>query len=159
MTKFQTAAMLIVISALGACASLGFMQAISASPAGGGAYCDLQSAQPALRYFATPAALADWTRGRMLQVDTAVIGDGASVVLSMGRRPTAGYGVRFTGKGRLTEEGLMTLTVDWREPTPGLMQAQVLTGPCAIAAVTAGAKRVEVRDEKGELRAAADLRP
>ncbi len=56
-------------------------------------------------------------------------------VISMGRRPTAGYHLNLAQARARLEHGVVTIPVVWHEPAPGSITAQVITQPCLIVAL------------------------
>lgn len=59
-----------------------------------------------------------------------------AVAVSMGHRPSGGYGIRFSGV--TWDDDTINLTVVERQPAPGTAQIAVVTSPYAIAAVARG---------------------
>lgn len=77
----------------------------------------------------------------------------AVLVLAMGSRPTAGYGLALAERSAVRDADGLEVRVDWREPAPGSMQAQVITYPCLLIAVPGdGYAQVRVVDAQGTLR-------
>lgn len=78
--------------------------------------------------------------------------------LDMGRRPTAGYALGLlTGEAAVTD-GLATLRIEWREPEPGRLQAQVVTQPCLVLALPRGEHgALRVLDQAGRERFRAEV--
>lgn len=73
--------------------------------------------------------------------------------LEMGRQPSAGYGLTVRPHGMEIAGATLTLHVNWLEPLPGRVYAQVITRPCLLLSVPGGDyQRVRVRDQHGALR-------
>lgn len=77
----------------------------------------------------------------------------------MGQRPTAGFSLALADPKVAIAGGVGTVVIDFREPAPGLMQAQVLTSPCLLVRFP----RVDVRelrvvDPGGTVRASTAVR-
>lgn len=75
------------------------------------------------------------------------------LLIAMGQRSSAGYGLALADKVANVRDGVLTVRVDWREPPPGYLRAQVMTSPCLLAVVPdAGFNRVQVVDREGRVR-------
>ncbi len=75
------------------------------------------------------------------------------LVLAMGSRSTAGYGLSLAEKSAVVRDGVLTVRVDWSEPPPGALLAQVMTSPCLLMKVpTAPFDRIRVVDQQGRVR-------
>ena len=75
------------------------------------------------------------------------------LVLAMGSRSTAGYGLSLAEKSAVVREGVLTVRVDWSEPPPGALLAQVMTSPCLLMKVpTAPFDQIRVVDQQGRMR-------
>lgn len=75
------------------------------------------------------------------------------LLIAMGQRSSAGYGLTLADKVAVVRDGVLTVRVDWREPLPDRLRAQVMTSPCLLVAVPdAGFTRIEVVDQQGRLR-------
>lgn len=75
------------------------------------------------------------------------------LLIAMGQRSSAGYGLTLADKVAVVRDGVLTVRVDWREPLPDRLRAQVMTSPCLLVAVPdAGFTRIEVVDQEGRLR-------
>jgi len=84
----------------------------------------------------------------------------AVLLLEMGSRPTAGFGLRLAATQLIHDGDLQVVSIEWREPPPGSMAAQVLTSPCLVLALPAAMHgRIEVRDQDGDARFALGPRP
>jgi hypothetical protein len=81
---------------------------------------------------------------------------GTYVLVEMGQRPSAGYGI-LVSRRALLGNGMVQLSASLITPAPGEASAEVLTSPCALVALPQGTyTRVELRDPAGELLARAD---
>ena len=75
------------------------------------------------------------------------------LLIAMGQRSTAGYGLTLADEVATVRGGMLTVRVDWREPPPGRRQAQVMTSPCLLATVPeAGFTRIQIVDREGRVR-------
>ncbi len=75
------------------------------------------------------------------------------LLLAMGSRPTAGYGLSLAERAATVRDGVLTVRVDWGEPPPGVLLAQVMTGPCLLVKVPAASfDRIRVVDRQGRVR-------
>jgi len=70
------------------------------------------------------------------------------LLVRMGRKPTAGYAVRcLTERSGLTN-GTAVITLEWAEPPPDRLNAQVVTSPFVLLKITkAGYSRVKLVDQ------------
>lgn len=74
------------------------------------------------------------------------------VLVGMGQRPSAGYGLSLAGDVTV-QDGVLAVRVDWREPAPGHLQAQVVTSPCLLLKVPAvDFTHLRVMDREGRIR-------
>lgn len=75
------------------------------------------------------------------------------LLIAMGQRPSAGYGLNLIGETVAMEDGVLTVRVAWREPLPGYRQAQMISNPCLLAKLPdAGFSRIRVLDQDGRVR-------
>ncbi len=88
----------------------------------------------------TPPAI-DFTRERV-------------IAIYMGRRSTAGYRVEPAAATAILQAGgILEIPVTWTEPPPGTAQAQAITAPCVLVAVTQGDyTAVRIVDAQGRVR-------
>ncbi|MDF1551804.1 MAG: protease complex subunit PrcB family protein [Deferrisomatales bacterium] len=78
--------------------------------------------------------------------------------VDMGLRPTAGYALALANERAEVSDGMATLWIEWSEPHPEHLQAQMLTQPCLILAVPHGAYHtLRVLDQKGRERFRAEV--
>lgn len=90
------------------------------------------------------------------EVDFAVDG---LVLIEMGRRPTAGFGLAPLEPAFSVADGTARLSIAWQEPGPESVVAQVMTSPCLLIAVPRGDyDRIVVRDQDNQLRTSLRLR-
>jgi hypothetical protein len=74
----------------------------------------------------------------------------AVFVLSMGQRPTAGYGIELHSERATMQRESLMIPAGWQEPPPDTMVAQVVTSPCIVFTVPANRyETVRVRDRQG----------
>ena len=75
------------------------------------------------------------------------------LLIAMGQRPSAGYGLNLIGDSVVMEDGMLTVRVAWREPPPGYRQAQMISNPCLLLKLPkANFSRFQVRDQDGQVR-------
>lgn len=78
--------------------------------------------------------------------------------VGMGQRPTAGYSIEVV-RAELAGD-VLTLHVDWQEPAPGMLSAQVITHPCVVLQLAPlNVTRVRVVDQGGRVKADAPIGP
>ena len=78
----------------------------------------------------------------------------------MGFRPTAGYGLTLAAAKPEMRDGALEVRLEWREPAPGRLQAQMTTSPCILLEVPRGEfARIRIVDQAGELRIALKTGP
>lgn len=74
------------------------------------------------------------------------------LLIAMGQRSAAGHGLSLSGDATV-RDGVLTVRVDWREPPPGYLQAQVMTSPCLLLRLAAAPfTRIRVLDREGRTR-------
>jgi hypothetical protein len=74
------------------------------------------------------------------------------LLIAMGQQPSAGYGLSLNGDAAV-RDGVLTVRVDWREPSPGYRQAQVMSSPCLLAKMPdAPFARLQVLDQESRVR-------
>lgn len=85
---------------------------------------------------------------------------GAYVLVEMGSRPTAGYGI-LVSRQALLGSGRLQLSASLLAPDPASASAEMLTSPCVLVALPQSGvyTRVELRDPGGELLARTDAAP
>lgn len=75
------------------------------------------------------------------------------LLISMGRRPTAGYGLNVTAEAARLQGDTLQVTVVWQEPAADSVQAQMLTEPCLLLQLPAVPfQRIQVLDQAGQVR-------
>lgn len=123
------------------------------------AYCNTPGEDAAVHYFPDPPAFGEWIDAR----DVREFRRGAAslsgvLVVEMGRRPTAGYGLTVREGASRIHEGNLVLALEWTEPEEKALVAQVVTAPCIVIKAPAGDyDRVVVKDQSLETRAAVEL--
>ena len=60
------------------------------------------------------------------------------LLLSMGQQRTGGYAIRLAREEMQIENESAVISVQWKEPDPGMMVAQVITYPCVFIKVPRG---------------------
>jgi hypothetical protein len=79
------------------------------------------------------------------------------LLVDMGQRPTAGYRLALPEASWSLVDAQATLRVEFIEPAPGMMLAQVLTRPCLLVALpTVGYRVLRVVDQHGREQARLD---
>jgi hypothetical protein len=120
-------------------------------------YCDMDKNETAAISRATKQQLSAATTALIIQ-DTApttpVISNHSHALLlkiSMGRFLTAGYAIKILRAERI--EKTLILHIDWIEPPPGMLTAQVVTQPCVYLGLPdAVITRVQAIDTHGRVR-------
>lgn len=147
-----------LLAASGGCASMNEGRALEAEQIYADGLCGRTSNEPAARWIAG----AEELEAIRQQFGTHRLGPptfpevdfderGVLLVL-MGKRQTAGYGLALAEPGALTD-GVARVTLEWRQPAPDAMTAQVLTSPCVMVSLpSAGLERIDVYDQDGERR-------
>ncbi len=75
------------------------------------------------------------------------------VLVYMGQRPTAGYGLHLVNDKFRTYKQTAEVTLEWTKPGKGMMTAQVITNPCVVLAIPKnGYERLQIVDTGGEVR-------
>ena len=75
------------------------------------------------------------------------------VLVYMGQRPTAGYGLRLASNKFRTYKQTAEVTLEWTKPGKGMVTAQVITNPCVLVSVPkAGYERLQIVDTGGKVR-------
>jgi hypothetical protein len=76
----------------------------------------------------------------------------AILLVEMGQKPTAGYGLRLSEMPARRVGTTLEIPFRWSEPAPGAITAQVVTSPCVLLRVDAGdARSVRIVDEQGQV--------
>lgn len=84
---------------------------------------------------------------------------GVVLLISSGRRPTAGFSVELGEPKAPVKGGVALVQVALREPGPGAVVAQVVTSPCLVVQLPkAGLQEVEVADGVKRLIGSAPVR-
>lgn len=97
--------------------------------------CDTPTEVPRLQVFDNLEALQASPVADALQVDRLAELDplASYVVIEQGQRRTGGYSIEMRPGATVTEEGVLTLSADWIEPSADRMQIQILTSLCVLA--------------------------
>jgi hypothetical protein len=75
------------------------------------------------------------------------------VLVQMGQKRSAGYRLELPAQELVVKAGAMKLQVNWIEPAPGAMVAQVITHPCLLVSVPlADFHRLDVVDQHQQVR-------
>lgn len=150
-------------SLLGGCAALSGMLAdgepIQVSEVRRLLSCNSDGPQARLSLLADREAVRAWQHGHnvdLIGVDP-LPAAGAYVLVEMGVRMSAGYGVAVSRDARL-DGGVVHLNASLFSPDPGQVTAQVVTSPCVLVALPPGGsvRAVELRDPAGNLLGRAD---
>jgi hypothetical protein len=158
MRKLITAALL-SLPILSACASGGGTPAMSptVSPLYTSRYCQGLDRAAAVNLLSAE----QWSAFLGKQQDKAQLSsaaDGQVVMINMGEKRTAGYGIRLASTAAQVEDGVLHLSVIWETPQPGMMQAQMITHPCLAVSVAGQFHTVQVVDQSGRVRLATSSR-
>lgn len=122
--------------------------------------CGLAASQPTAVWIDNPQSLARIYQGfpvlPSIQPPPVDFTRSGVLLIGMGQRPTAGYGLSLAeGSPRLKGDTL-EIRVNWQEPAPGRMLAQVLTAPCLLVKLpTVPFQQVTVIDQTGQVRVSA----
>lgn len=124
-------------------------------------HCDAAVRQPEVRWLRDAAA---W-RAAVARLRSRHVNGGPqpaepdwsrqlALVVAMGQRPTAGYGVAMQAAEARLDGAVLELSVVWQEPPPDAMVAQVVTHPCLWVRLPKGSYSggVRVRDQNGVVR-------
>lgn len=124
----------------------------------GGSQCGSNGAEPRVTWvddavsFKRIIVRANAKSGRERAVPGMDFQQHGVVWISMGDKPSAGYRINSDGSTFIQDEAL-NVPVDWAEPAPGYVQAQVLTSPCLLIAVPRGNfTAINVIDQNGKTR-------
>jgi hypothetical protein len=75
------------------------------------------------------------------------------LLIGMGQRPTAGYGLALAEGSPQLKGDTLEIRVNWSEPAPDRLQAQVLTAPCLLLKIPATPfRQVTIIDQTGQVR-------
>lgn len=82
----------------------------------------------------------------------------AALLVSMGTKPTAGYGMSLPADSARLIGDRLEIHLDWQSPPRGAVVAQALTSPCLILKIPRdGYKEVRILDRVGGIRARLNL--
>ena len=75
------------------------------------------------------------------------------LVISMGQKPTGGYGLALNREIAVISDGAAVLSVSWIEPSEDAILPQVITSPCLAVILPKGSyTRIHLLDQNGHLR-------
>ena len=75
------------------------------------------------------------------------------LLVTMGQKNTGGYAVELANNEANVDSGVLTISVQWREPGRGMMVTQVLTSPCMLLKIPeVDFERIEINDQNGSIR-------
>lgn len=161
MERWKAMMALVLLSVLaGGCAATSGQKAVQAEQIYADGLCGRTRSSAAARWIADPEELEmlrqSFGQYRMgpptfPEVDF----DKRGVLLvQMGKRRTSGYGLALADENPArVEDGVATVTLEWREPGEDVMVAQVLTSPCVMVTLPkAGLERIDVVDQTGSRR-------
>lgn len=63
------------------------------------------------------------------------------LLISLGQKPSGGYGLSLTGEAATVENGALLLPLVIQEPSPNTLQTQQLTQPCLVVELQPGGYR------------------
>lgn len=161
MKRWKAMMPLVLLSALaGGCAATGGQQALQAEQIYADGLCGRTQSSAAARWIAGPEELEMLRQSfghyrlgppTLPEVDFDTRG---VLLVHMGKRRTSGYGLALPEEDPAhMDDGVATVTLEWREPADGVMVAQVLTSPCVMVSLPkAGLQRIDVVDQTGSRR-------
>ncbi|MFO1431135.1 MAG: protease complex subunit PrcB family protein [Candidatus Competibacteraceae bacterium] len=122
--------------------------------------CGLEAAQPTAVWIDNPQSLARIYRGfpvlPSIQPPPVDFTRSGVLMIGMGQQPTAGYGLSLAEDSPLLKGETLEIRVNWQEPAPGRLLAQVLTAPCLLLKLPAVPfQQVMVIDQNGQVRISA----
>ena len=122
--------------------------------------CGLAASQPTATWIDNPQSLAQIYQGFPVlpRIQPPVVDFSRSGVLliGMGQRPTAGYSLSLAEDSPQLKGDTLEIRVDWQEPIPGRLQAQVITTPCLLLKIpTVAFRQVRIIDQTGQVRVSA----
>lgn len=80
--------------------------------------------------------------------------------ISMGRKPTGGFGIELAQPTAALHKGVATVHVRLHQPSPDALVTQALTSPCLLVKLTtAGVDTIYIKDQTGRRLAQVDLPP
>jgi hypothetical protein len=145
--------------ALAGCASAP-VEPLRAEQLYAGSHCGREKPEPEARWIAD----ADAYRQRFRQLDPSArrpppavrFAESIVVLVELGRKPTAGYGISLAEPTVKVDGGNAELRLHWQAPAPDAMSAQVITSPCVLVRLPRGDySRVVVLDQQGQERLSA----
>ncbi len=75
------------------------------------------------------------------------------VIVAMGRKPTAGYGLKLNREYAVIKNDAAELSVSWIEPPKDAILAQIITSPCIGILLPKGPySQIQLLDQDGHLR-------
>lgn len=78
--------------------------------------------------------------------------------ISMGRKPTGGFGIELAQPTAILHNGIATVHVRLHQPAPGAMVTQAFTSPCILVKLaSAGIDTIYIEDQTGQRLAQVDL--
>lgn len=95
--------------------------------------------------------------GQPIELPAISYGKEVAMLVEMGQRPTAGYGLVLDGSTATLRGGIAEVHVIWLEPSEGAVVAQLITSPCLLIALPRDSYesvRIVDQDEQVRLRAA-----
>ena len=119
--------------------------------------CGLAASHPTAVWIDNPQSLAQIYQGfpvlPQIQPPPVDFAQSGVLLIGMGQRPTAGYGLGLVEGSPQLKGDTLEVKVNWWEPSPGRLQAQVLTTPCLLVKIPAVPfQRVTIIDQTGQVR-------
>ena len=119
--------------------------------------CGLAASQPTAVWIDNPQSLARIYQGfpvlPSIQPPPVDFTRSGVLLIGMGQRPTAGYGLSLAEGSPQLKGDTLKVRVNWQEPAPGRLLAQVLTAPCLLVKLPAVPfQQVTVIDQTGQVR-------
>lgn len=128
-----------------------------------GNQCDAPSQATSATWIEDPKELADLYRqlnssrfGATPELPDIDFSRNGVLLVQMGRKNTAGYALELARHELVVQKGISHVSLNWHEPRPDALVAQVLTSPCILLSIPKGGYgQIAVADQQGDIRATA----
>ena len=122
--------------------------------------CGLAASKPTAVWIDNPRSLARIYQGfpvlPSIQPPAVDFTRSGVLLIGMGQRPTAGYGLSLAEGSPQLKGDTLEIRVNWLEPAPGRLLAQVITTPCLLLKLPAVPfQRLSIIDRTGQVRVSA----
>ena len=75
------------------------------------------------------------------------------LLVAMGQKNTGGYGLKMMADSVELNDKVLSVSLQWQEPKPGMIVIQALTSPCLLMKIPKGEyRRIEIKDQVGTIR-------